>query len=111
VGSMRGIEAISTRQNRWAELMRQQAQSGLSVNAFCRRHGVSNQSFYSWRKRLSSKIADEPVRFALVETEAPIRKGISALELLLASGDRLRISAGTDAATLRTVLQVLREHA
>ena len=31
-----------------------------------------------------------------------------ALELVLATGERLRISAGVDAATLRTVLDVLR---
>jgi hypothetical protein len=108
---MRGIEAVTTRQNRWAELMRQQAQSGLSVNAFCHRHGVSNQSFYNWRKRLSGKIADEPVRFALVEAEAPLTKDIWPLELILASGDRLRIAPGTDPATIRIVLNALRERA
>jgi hypothetical protein len=32
----------------------------------------------------------------------------AALELVLATGERLRISAGVDAATLRTVLDVLR---
>ena len=34
-----------------------------------------------------------------------------AREVLLASGDRLRIAPGTDAVTLRTVLNILREHA
>ena len=34
--------------------------------------------------------------------------GEAALELVLATGERLRISAGVDAATLRTVLDVLR---
>jgi hypothetical protein len=33
------------------------------------------------------------------------------VELILASGDRLRITPGTDAATLRTALSVLRERA
>jgi hypothetical protein len=33
------------------------------------------------------------------------------MELLLASGDRLRIAPGADAAALRTVLSVLRERA
>jgi len=32
----------------------------------------------------------------------------TALELLLATGERLRIGAGVDAATLRTVLEALR---
>jgi len=88
------------------ELIRQHGQSKLSVSAFCREHGVSDQSFYNWRKRLSG---NEPVRFALVEVNAPVRKESLPVELILASGDRLRIASGTDAVTLRTVLQVLRE--
>jgi hypothetical protein len=78
------------------------------VSAFCREHGVSDQSFYNWRKRLSS---NEPVRFALVEGNVPVTNGNAPLELILASGDRLHIAPGTDAGTLRTVLNVLRERA
>jgi transposase-like protein len=44
-------------QKKWQELIRQQEQSTLSVSAFCRQHGFSDQSFYNWRKRLA---ADEP---------------------------------------------------
>jgi transposase-like protein len=105
---MKAIEASATRQKRWAELIRLQGQSKLSVSAFCREHGVSDQSFYNWRKRLSE---NEPVRFALVEPGAPVMKDSLPVELILASGDRLRIAPGTDAETLRTVLNVLRERA
>ncbi len=105
---MKAIEAGATRQKRWAELIRLQRQSKLSVSAFCREHGVSDQSFYNWRKRLSE---GEPVRFALVETNAPGTKDSLPVELILASGDRLRIAPGTDAGTLRTVLSVLQERA
>src|ERR1700744_4942887 len=105
---MKAIEAGGTRQKRWAELIRLQGQSKLSVSAFCREHGVSDQSFYNWRKRLSG---GEPVRFALVEANAPVTKDSLPVELILASGDRLRIAPGTDAGTLRTVLNVLRERA
>src|SRR5450755_1401824 len=105
---MRAIEAVSTRQRRWAELIRQQGQSGRSVTAFCREHGVSDQSFYNWRKRLSES---KPVRFALVEAGMSDAQDRAPIELVLATGDRLRIAPGTDAATLRTVLSVLRERA
>ena len=108
VGWMRVIEAGSTRQERWAELIRQQSQSRLSVTVFCREHGVREQSFYYWRKRLSEA---EPVRFALVEAGMPVAKDRAFIELVLASGDRLHIAPGADAATLRTVLSVLRERA
>jgi transposase-like protein len=106
VGWMKAIEAVSRRQERWAELIRQQGQSKVSVSVFCREHGVSDQSFYSWRKRLSG---GGPVRFALVEANAPVTRDSLPFELILASGERLRIAPGADAATLRTVLNVLRE--
>lgn len=105
---MRAIEAVSTREKRWAELIRQQAQSRLSVSAFCRENRVSGQSFYNWRKKLAES---KPVRFALVEANAPITAEATPVELILASGDRLCIAPGADAATLRTVLSVLRERA
>ena len=93
-------------QKKWQELIRQQEQSKLSVSAFCRQHGFSDQSFYNWRKRLA---ADKPVRFALVDAGSSGADQFAPLELILASGDRLRIAPGTDAATLRSVLNVLRE--
>jgi hypothetical protein len=64
--------------------------------------------FYYWRKRLREQ--QQPMRFALVE-RGPTRQepaGEASLELVLASGERLRIGAGVDAITLRTVLTALR---
>jgi hypothetical protein len=100
--------APAVRQKKWLNLIRLQEQSKLSVSAFCREHGFSDQSFYNWRKRLGGS---EPVRFALVETGASGGDPVAPVELILASGDRLRIAPGTDVATLRTVLSVLRERA
>ena len=50
------------------------------------------------------------MRFALVERQRRRQDcaAEAALELVLANSERLRISAGVDAATLRTVLEVLR---
>jgi transposase-like protein len=105
---MKTSDAGSARNKRWQELVRQHGQSKLSVSAFCREQGVSDQSFYYWRKRLSDR---GPVRFALVERGAPGTDDNASVELILACGDRLRIAPGIDAATLRTVLSVLRERA
>jgi hypothetical protein len=105
VGWMRAIEACTTSEKKWTELIRQQQQSGLSVSVFCRDRGFSDQAFYYWRKRLSGR---DPVRFALVAAGGT---DYAPIELLLASGDRLRIAPGTDVLTLRTVLNILRENA
>jgi hypothetical protein len=50
------------------------------------------------------------VRFALVErgVRRQERTADAPLELVLPSGERLRISSGVDITTLRTVLDVLR---
>jgi hypothetical protein len=50
------------------------------------------------------------VRFALVErsTRRQERTPEAALELVLATGERLRIGPGVDMMTLRTVLDALR---
>ena len=105
MGWMRATAPASL-QKKWLELIRQQERSKLSVSAFCRQHGFSDQSFYNWRRRLA---ADERVRFALVDANSSGADRFAPLELILSSGDRLRIAPGTDAATLLAVLNVLRE--
>lgn len=90
------------------DLIRQHEQSGASVKVFCRERDVNAPSFYSWRKRLA---VSQPVRFALVETSGSAAKDHASVELTLASGDRLRFESGVDAATLRTIVSVLRERA
>jgi hypothetical protein len=107
VGLMRASSA-STTQQKWADLIRQHEQSGAPVKIFCQDRGVSEPSFYSWRKRLSASAA---VRFALVDTNAPKRTDLTLMELVLSTGERLRIANGVDSSTLRTVLTVLRERA
>ena len=93
--------------DQWAERIAAQQRSGVSVKQFCKEHGLTEYSFYAWRKRLQET---GPVRFALVD-RSPRRQERAveaALELVLATGERLRISAGVDAMTLRTVLEALR---
>jgi hypothetical protein len=91
----------------WAERIAAQQRSGMSVKQFCKEHGLTEYSFYTWRKRLQER---GPVRFALVERSArrQERTADAVLELVLATGERLRIGAGVDAPTLRTVLDALR---
>lgn len=76
------------------------------MRAICRQRGASEHSFYQWRKRLAAQL---PVKFALVEANGSAPGRGAAVELMLATGERLRIEPGVDAATLRAVLSVLRE--
>ena len=91
----------------WAGRIAAQQRSGMSVKQFCKEQGLTEYSFYTWRKRLQES---GPVRFALVErcVRRQERTAEPALELVLATGERLRIGAGVDTATLRIVLDLLR---
>ena len=91
--------------DQWAERIAAQQHSGISVKQFCKERGLTEYSFYAWRKRLQQT---GPVRFALVERSARRQeRGAEAiLELVLETGERLRM--GVDPVTLRTVLDVLR---
>lgn len=102
---MKASEEASSKAEVWRDLILRQKKSGLTIQAFCQQQGVSGWSFYQWRKRLAM---NPPVQFALVETREARQQGAGAVELLLSGGDRLRITPGVDAATLRTVIAVLR---
>ena len=93
------------RREEWRQRVGQQESSGQSIRAFCRERGLKEHAFYGWRQRLRKQ--NTPVRFALVETKSP--ETVPPIELMLASGERLRIPR--DAATLKLVLAVLREQA
>src|SRR5436305_8655605 len=103
------IEGRARKREDWRRRISEQQQSGLTVKAFCQKHGVGEALFYSWRKRVAAE--DQPARFALVATNrvAPGAPGLQPLQLVLAGGERLEIPSGTDEATLRTVLGLLRQ--
>ena len=90
----------------WRQLIAKQQESGMSVHVFCQQHGTSDYSFYHWRKRLREQL---PMKFALVDTHRAAPTAGAAVEVMLTTGERVRIGPGIDAATLRLVLSVLRE--
>src|SRR5262245_16461151 len=99
-------KTVEERSAYWREHIAEQERSGMSVQQFCKEKGITEQSFYVWRKRLGGQ---EWARFALVET-GPARQHAPkmGLELVLVTGERLRIGADVDPALLRRVLEALR---
>ena len=121
----------------WRQLVQQWRRSGLTIRAFCERHGLSEPSFYSWRRRIEaeadgdSAAADQRARsdrachgrseplgeseagFAEVRiTEAPEASAAAdaqAIELTLRTGERLRIGRDVDAAQIQRVMTAVRE--
>jgi len=69
----------------WRRALARQRESGLTVRAFCRREGVSEPSFYAWRRVVRERDAErrptakrQPTRpgfLPVVLREAPTRDG------------------------------------
>ena len=57
-------QAARTKADQWRERIAEQERTGVSVKQFCKQQGLTEYSFYAWRKRLRRQA---PVRFALVE--------------------------------------------
>src|SRR5579872_2890516 len=76
---------VNPKADEWAERIAAQQRGGMSVKQFCKDRGLTEYSFYAWRKRLQES---GPVRFALVDRNArrEERTAEPALELVLASG-------------------------
>ena len=66
---------------------------------------------HNWRAKLrrqSGGERDEPVRFALVEPLVPSPPPGWALELVLSTGEHLRIGPGVEETALRVAIEALR---
>jgi hypothetical protein len=98
----------------WRRMLRRWRGSGLSVRAFCHEHGLSEASFYGWRRTLDRRDA-KAVAFvpAHIVPDEPVQARDQgpgcALELVLGAARVLRIGPGFDAVTLRRLLAVLEE--
>src|ERR1041385_8032184 len=92
-GAVLEARPANQKANEWVERIAAQQRSGVSVKQFCREQGLTECSFYAWRKRLQER---GPVRFALVERKSQRQEYVAdaMLELVLATGERLRIGKG-----------------
>jgi len=109
------MQAQENRRNAMLELARRWRESGAKARAFAQEHGITTWTLYYWRKRLARD--ERPVRRRRRRsrrvTLAPVRLVASDgsghdLEVMLASGDRVRVPADVSAETLQRVIQVLR---
>jgi transposase-like protein len=102
------------KEQRWRELLRRFAGSGLTVRAFCRQHRLAEPSFYWWRRELQrrgrreTKPAFVPVRMvAETRMAGPDSPANGGVEVRVAGGRCIRVRPGFDATTLARVLAVL----
>ena len=105
---------------RWREILKRQAGSGLSVREFCATEGVSQPSFYSWRRKLRGRKNDGSCpRGARRPKDAPDQERMfvplellgaaQSLEIIHPLGYPVQIGSEVNPVSLRQVIQVLDE--
>ena len=97
----------------WQMVLETFKSSGLSVRRFCQQEGLSEASFYSWRKRLA-KVRKPDVSEEQTHPEPFIQVSMGktescCLELIFASGHTLLISSDIDSKVLTGVLSALKQ--
>jgi|SRR5580704_6937840 hypothetical protein len=124
VGRDRGKERF------WRGLLREWRRSGLSVREFCIAEGVSEPSFYDWRRMIAQRDQQarrrgprQPIDDRSTGAGQPealvgglplfvpltVASAAAVLEVVLERGLTVRVPAGFDAPTLRQLLAVLAE--
>lgn len=108
------------RREHWREHVRAWSESGETVAAYCRRHGLDRKSLYRWRRALrecgeapgasgvggQGLVSRGPV-FAEVRVRGCEAESSGAIEVVLAGARRVRVHPGFDAETLGRVVRVL----
>ena len=92
----------------WAVRISECRNSGQSVKNWCRENGVREQTYYRWQKRLFEMTkAEQEVQFAEVTRSGSVHSGNVAVTIRVAEMEA-DIHSGADAATVETVLKILR---
>ena len=110
----------------WRDLIERQPTSGLNIAQFCADAGVSQNSFYVWKKRLLTTTQQDRAAMprrkyrrkkVVAKSLVPVRvipdvshqpPTAKAIEIAWPNGIMLRIPAGCDSQTLREVFELLK---
>jgi hypothetical protein len=115
---MAGGKRSGERERVWREVLRRQASSRLSVAEFCRREGLSQPSFYAWRRTITQRDgrrANHSDAGARVLGFVPVRvsevapRVEASITIELTAGLVLRLSEMTPAVRVAELVRALQE--
>lgn len=101
----------------WREMVRRQTKSGLSIRRFCATEGISEPSFYAWRKRLRERNSVTQPRKAGRRKDGrgqgrlfvPLQlvDAAATLEIVHPLGYRIQVTGDVNPVALRHVIETL----
>lgn len=91
----------------WQKLVKEQAQSNLSVGDFCRDHQINCQRFYLWRQRFNSQ-PQTSFRNSFLELVPSSKNKESGIRLKVDHGLSIELDCGFDPSTLRQIISLLK---
>ena len=108
----------AVKEREWRDVLRRQATSRLSVAEFCRREGLSQPSFYAWRRTMSQRDGRrrstptrmrQPVGFLPVRLSEVAPRVEASITIELAEGLVLRLPEATPAVRVAELVRALQE--
>ena len=121
----RGPHRDAAKAKFWRQALRQFAASGQSVRAFCTQRGLSEPSFYAWRRTLAQREAAiqaaktgapaaspapafVPIRLTATTSAGTTAPDTAPIEIVLPGGTRIHVQPPVDRQTLIQVVTALR---
>lgn len=102
---------------RWREIVTRQADSGVSIREFCATAGISEPSFYAWRKKFRESTKDgrppavvsRPQSSDIGPLFVPVKllDSCPTLEIVHPLGYRIQLTGAVDPIALRHVIETL----
>lgn len=92
------------RQEEWHRLVLEQRASQEPVGSFCKRHEISESSFYYWRSKNKVAKRESIKMLPVVSTEV---KSVDTVELFFAKGISLRFSPGASPRYVADIIKAL----
>jgi transposase-like protein len=103
---MRKNQSIRRNGSQWQKIIKDQKESRQSASAYCHEKGLSEKSFYAWRRRLPERSSASVKEF--VEVTSTDRNQSKALRITTPSGYCVEVSVGTESDFVKEVLEALK---
>jgi transposase len=109
------FEVVVSTRRRWSPEERQailsEASGGVSVSEVARRHGLSRELLFRWRRELRKKAGttgqDGGERFMRLSLPPPAASADGAIEIVLPSGCRVIVGAHCNVEALKRIIEAL----